>query len=213
MSNDLANSSSESQHSVSRYIEGLRFGDEEAAQKVWERFVADLIRLAAKKFQKPGRVADEEDVVQQAFAQFFKQVQDGRFSKLNDRNDLWQVLCMLVDRRGVDQMRRNNADVRGGGNVRGHSAMIRPGHSEGPGFAGLPNEMEPTPELAKEISEAFRVRMNGLENPEYQQVALMKMEGYTNQEIAERMKSTTRTVERRLSQIRKRWEVAEADDV
>ena len=57
---------------------------------------------------------DGEDVVQQAFSEFFFQVQEGRFPKLNDRDDLWQVLAMLVDRRAKDQIRRQNS-LRAGG--------------------------------------------------------------------------------------------------
>ena len=105
---------SHEQHSVSKYIQGLKTGDEEATQKIWERFLNRLIRLADGKLKTNRKAMDEEDVVQNAFAQFFQQVQEGRFAKLDDRNDLWQVLAMLVDRRAKDQDRHTY----GGGRTR-----------------------------------------------------------------------------------------------
>ena len=63
-------------HSVTVYIQGLRDGDEEASQKIWERFYERLIRLADRKLKEsPRRVANEEDVVTVAFADFFKQLE------------------------------------------------------------------------------------------------------------------------------------------
>ena len=100
----------QSNHSITQYIEGLKQGDDEAAQKVWERFLERLIRLADQKLKSsPRKALNEEDVVQQAFVEFFRQVQEGRFPRLNDRNDLWQVLAMLVDRRAKDQIRKLNS--------------------------------------------------------------------------------------------------------
>ena len=193
-------------HSVTQYIDGLRNGDELAAQKTWERFIDRLIRLAENKLRgKPGRAADEEDVVQQAFAQFFLQVQEGRFTKLNDRDDLWQVLCMLVDRRSVDFFRKENADVRGGGKVKGDSIWMEADKSQGPGINGVPDLMQPTPSMAKVVSEMLRIRLDQFENDEHRQVALLKLQCFTNEEIAEQMKSSVRTVERWLGKMRESW--------
>ena len=59
----------------------------------------------------PGRTAvvDEDDVVADAFADFFRAMEAGQFATLDDRHDLWQVLVMLTERRVVDQIRRERA--------------------------------------------------------------------------------------------------------
>jgi DNA-directed RNA polymerase specialized sigma24 family protein len=49
--------------------------------------------------------------------------------------------------------------------------------------------------------------------PDLRQVALMKLEGYTNREIAEALRCGKRGVERKLDLIRKRWEAAMGDPV
>jgi DNA-directed RNA polymerase specialized sigma24 family protein len=42
-----------------------------------------------------------------------------------------------------------------------------------------------------------------------QQIAIMKMEGYTDGEIAEKLGVVTRTVERKMARIRAKWEAEE----
>lgn len=207
-----ASQDSNSEHSVTRYIEGLRRGDSAAARKTWERFMDRLIRLADKRLKAlPRRAEDEEDVVQKAFADFFMQVQQNRFPKLDDRDDLWQVLCLLVDRRAIDQIKKENARKRGGGEVRGESVFLeRDGSIPSPGLAGIP-DLLPTTEFEREMSEALRLRLNQFDNDEHRQVALLKLQGFTNEEIASQISSSVRTVERWLKEMRKAW-IPETDN-
>jgi DNA-directed RNA polymerase specialized sigma24 family protein len=48
-----------------------------------------------------------------------------------------------------------------------------------------------------------------LDDPDLEALAVAKMEGYTNEEIAERFGCSVRTVERRLRLIRKKWQQEE----
>ena len=83
-----------------------------------------LIRLASRKLgDLPRRVADEEDVVLSAFNDFLRGVEDGRFTRLDDRDDLWQVLVMLTERKAIGLRRHDPGEKRGGGQVRGESAV------------------------------------------------------------------------------------------
>ncbi len=55
---------SQSDDSVSQWIDGLKAGDAAAAAKLWRRYYRRLVGLARKKLgDRPRRVADEEDVV------------------------------------------------------------------------------------------------------------------------------------------------------
>jgi DNA-directed RNA polymerase specialized sigma24 family protein len=56
-----------------------------------------------------------------------------------------------------------------------------------------------------EFDEALERRLAALADPELRQIALWRLEGYTNREIAERLESTERLVERRLERIRSKW--------
>ena len=202
----------QNENSITKYFSALKRGESEAAQLIWEKFFKRLIELARKKLKSsPKRWSDEDDIVQQAFAQFFSQVQQNRFPKLNNRGDLWQILAMLVDRRATDQIRRQVNKKSGGGKVRGDSAFIGPNDSRGAGINSFADN-EPTADLAAEFVEELAVRLQGLKNDEYRQIALLKLQNYTNKEIADKIRSSVRTVERCLNNIRKNWQQGSSDE-
>ena len=64
---------------------------------------------------------------------------------------------------------------------------------------------EPTPELAAQLAEEFQRLMEQLGDSTLQSVAIFKLEGYTNDEIASRLGCVTSTVERKLARIRGMW--------
>ncbi len=51
-----------------------------------------------------------------------------------------------------------------------------------------------------------------LDDEELRRVAMLKMEGYSNEDIAEELDCVTRTVERKLARIRQKWEGPGEDD-
>lgn len=199
------------ENSVTQWIDRLKTGDELAANLIWSRYVAKLIRIAhARLASSRKRVADEEDVVVNAFAAFFRGVEGGRFSQLSDRNDLWQILVMLTERHAIDQQRAERAQKRGGGQTRGDSVF---GGKSGSGILGF-EQMEdaaPTPAFAIQTTEELQLLLSKLENPLLEQVALRKLEGFTNREIAEEIDVAISTIERKLKTIRGIW-IEEASD-
>ena len=182
----------------------MRDGDSAAARKIWEKYHSQLVRLARQKLHAARRrVADEEDVVVDAFDSFYRGVCKGRFPKLDDRDDLWQVLVVITERKALNQWNRDRRQKRGGGMVRGDSVFA--GHTKVP--AGLDDiaDYAPTPEFAALASEEYRRLLNLLEDETLRTVAIAKMEGFTNGEIAAKLGVQSRTVERKLRSIREIW--------
>ena len=66
--------------------------------------------------------------------------------------------------------------------------------------------LEPTPAFAAQVAEECRRLLERLDSPELRSVALLKVEGYSNEEIAAQLGCGLRTVERRLRLIRSIWE-------
>src|SRR4051812_20602016 len=100
--------------SVTEWLNVIKAGDAQASQKLWERYVGEVVRIAQRRLgARPRRAADEHDVAQEAFASFFRCAEEGRFARLDDRNDLWQVLVLLTDRKAKQLLRRELADKRG----------------------------------------------------------------------------------------------------
>ena len=70
---------------------------------------------------------------------------------------------------------------------------------------------EPTPAFAAQVAEECRRLLDGLGDAELRAVAVAKMEGHRNADIAARLEVTERTVERRLGVIRKLWSAGEGE--
>ena len=197
---------SSSTESVTEWLDRLKAGDLVVGQQLWQRYVDRLVRLASRKLVDASRkVSNEEDVVLSAFNALLEGVAEGRCARLNDRDDLWQLLVMLTERKAIGVRRREQAEKRGGGEVRGESALEAPKQSGSPGLGQVAG-VEPTPEFAAQMAEDFAQRLAALgEQPQLQQIACDKMAGYTNAEIAQRLECSVRSVERQLNLIRKIW--------
>jgi len=118
----------------------------------------------------------------------------GRFPRLGDRDDLWRLLVTITAQKSLDLMRRERAHKRGAGQPRAAEAELEQ-------VLGR----EPTPEFAALVTEECRRLLDGLVDEEMRSIALWKMEGYSTEEIAKKLRCVPRTVERRLQVIRKLW--------
>jgi DNA-directed RNA polymerase specialized sigma24 family protein len=193
--------------SVTHWIELLKAGDAGAAQKLWETYFTRLVGLARKKLQGiPRRAADEEDVALSAFDSFCRAAAHGQCPQLADRDDLWQQLVLITARKAIDLVHHERRQKRGGGAVRGDSALLRPEDSSGD--AGMEQVVghEPTPEFAAQVAEECQRLLGRLEKEELRSVALWKLEGFTNEEIAAKLGCVSRTIERKLHLIRRLWD-------
>ena len=194
---------------VTLWLKEAEVGDESARQRIWQHYFRRLVGLARGKLLDGGRrMADEEDAVVAAFDAFFRGAEEGRFPKLEDRNDLWQILVMLTCRKAADQARHQNRQRRGSGAVRGESIFHRPGEDRDGSFDDF-EFADATPEFAGEVTENLRSLLDKLKDETLQAIAVWKMQGLQNTEIAEKLATTTRTVERKLNLIRQHW----ADEV
>ncbi len=195
-----------SQGSVSSWIELLKAGDHAAAQPLWERYYHRLVGLARTKLPDGRRrAADEEDVALSAFDSFYRGAEAGRFPQLADRDDLWRLLVTLTARKAFDQVRDEHRLKRGGGAVLGQSALRAAGDEAAAEFEWFVSR-EPSPEAAALVAEECQRLLARLKTDELRRIAVWKMEGYTNNEIADQLHCAPTTVERKLQRIRAQWE-------
>jgi DNA-directed RNA polymerase specialized sigma24 family protein len=191
--------------SITRFLGPLKAGDEAAVQKLWEVYFERLVRLARKKLgAAPRRAADEEDAALSAFDNFCRAAAEGRFPRLLDRDDLWQILLVLTARKAANLLKRENALKRGAGRVLNTPAG--PDDTTGCDI-GLAEfiDREPDPAVAAEVAEQCRNLLEGLGDAELRAVAVWKMEGHTNEEIAAKLGRSLGSVERKLRVIRTLW--------
>src|SRR5262249_11131459 len=143
--------------SVTVWINQLKGGDAEAAERLWASYFPRLVGLARKKLRElPRRAADEEDVALSAFDSFCRGAEQGRFPQLADRDNLWQLLMIITARKALQLMRHEQRQKRGGGAVRGDSAFQgEAGQSDEAGLERVVGT-EPTPEFAAQMVEEYQ---------------------------------------------------------
>lgn len=191
---------------LTAWLGKLNTSDTRAPDVIWKAYFEKLVRLARGRLGSlPRQVADEEDVALSAMNSFIQGARAGRFPKLDDRDDLWKLLVTITARKVCAQQRRHFAEKRGGGAVRGESVFL-PGTDDvkPQGIDGVLGE-EPTPQFAAQVAEECNHLLDQLDDPLLCDIARMKVEGYTNEEIAEEIGRNVRTVERKLALIRDQW--------
>jgi DNA-directed RNA polymerase specialized sigma24 family protein len=178
-----------SEGSVTHWLDLLKAGDAAAAQPLWERYFPALVQLARKYLSGVKRTAaDEEDVALSAFDSFCRNAERGRFPRLDDRDNLWRLLAVITTRKALHQIRHE-----------GKRPTV-------PAEPDLLLSREPDPALATALAGQCQRLLALLSEPELRSVALWKLEGLTNEEIAAKLGCVPRTVERKLSLIRRAWE-------
>jgi RNA polymerase sigma factor (sigma-70 family) len=149
-----------------------------------------LVQLARRRLQGvPGLGGYDEDVALRSFYSVYRRLRDPqRPLRLTGPDDLWRLLAARTISRAIDLIRRHRT-------------------GEVPGEDDLDQLLtrEPTPEEAAATSDECRHLLDLLDEPGLRQIALWKVEGYTNEEIAARLDCVPRTVERKVRRIRLLW--------
>lgn len=190
-----------SNNSVTQWCQQLEAGDADAASLLWQTFFNRLVELASRRIQGTSKlIADEEDIALSAFKSFCIGVQKGRFASLTDRNSLWRLLVIITARKAIDHVNYNRRAKRN------ELRVVKPNSTE------VNDEIvngfvckEPTPAIEVEMKENINSAIEGLQLADLKQIALLKLDGYTNQEIATQLNRGLSTIERKLRTIRGIW--------
>ena len=180
----------ETSQSITRLIRAVQDGSNSAIRPLLAAYFDRLVQLARKRLQNmPGLGGYDEDLALRSFHSVYERLRDpARPLELSGRDDLWRLLATRTISRAIDLIRR-------------HHPEEVPGDQD---FTDLLTR-EPTPLEAAEMADECRRLLESLPEPELRLIALFKVEGYTNEEIASQLDCVPRTIERKMSRIRLLW--------
>ena len=186
---------------VAQWIERMRGGDDSAAELLWQHCFFRVANVARRHLRGgPVALADEEDIALSAIKSLCLGLQAGRFPALACDDGLWRLLLVITARKVSDQINYSTRQKR---NVN-RNERASPEHSPESLLQSLLCR-RPTPDTEAEIAEQLRQLLDALEHDDLRRVAIMKMDGYTNQEIARQLNRGVSTIERKLRVIRSIW--------
>lgn len=193
---------------VTLWLDQLQGGDSQAAQKLWEVYFQRMVELARRKLEGAKRgAADEEDVALSAFNSFCLAARAGKFTQLLDRSNLWPLLMAITAHKSVDWIRHENRRKRGGGDAPSDGREPEATAASALSLSDFISR-EPSPEFAVQLTEQFErllTRLDATGDDDLRQIALMKLEGSTNSQIADHLRCARRTVERKLQLVERLW--------
>ncbi|QDT70992.1 ECF-type sigma factor [Lacipirellula limnantheis] len=184
---------SNSEGSVTSWIHALRNESDIAAQELWNRYFARIVAIASARLGHLARDRTGEDVALSAMKSVMLGIRGDHFPDLTDRNGLWPLLLTITARKVIDEQRRQLA---------GNKTPDREEYaSKLEAYIGS----SPTPEFIREVADELEVRLASLGDSTLITIVQLKLQGYTNEEIARSLGCTTRTVIRKLNRIRDEW--------
>jgi DNA-directed RNA polymerase specialized sigma24 family protein len=184
-----------SDHSVTRLIQVVQLGlegESEAQERLVERFFSRLTALARKKLGGVRGYEDEHDVAISAMKSFLHRLKKGEFTQLTDRNSLWALLAVITLNKASGAQRRQLAAKR---DIRRNLSLEETLHKG------------PSDEFLHSVFEEGNRLLDSLADDTLRTVAQMRMEGYSNEEIADRIGRSVKTVERKFRLIRQQLEL------
>jgi DNA-directed RNA polymerase specialized sigma24 family protein len=192
---------------VTLWLTELRNADEIAAAKIWGHFVDRVRALARNRLNVDSRrVYDDEDVAQSAFNSVFQGVAEGRYPDLRDRNCLWQLIMIITARKVTYRHRYDRRKCRDTKRSLSECLFVDPDSLVARANRDYALSREPSAELTAEFVETYELLFKDLNDTALENVVALRMEGFSDSEIADRLQCSRRTVQRRLEIIRRHWE-------
>lgn len=187
-----------SDRSVTQWLNDIQAGVAgEPQEQLLAHFLGRLTALARKRLGNLRAYEDENDVALSALKSFFMRAPAGEFSQLHDRDSLWSLLAAITVNKALSVQRRQLAQKRDVRRAESLEQIL---------------QADPSAELVDSVIDEGNRLLETLPDDSLRVVARMRMEGYSNQEIADHIDRSVKSVERKLRLIRKVLETTLAAD-
>lgn len=194
------------EESVSEWIALAKFGENSAAAQLYHRYYERLLDYARPRMNQRYRpVACEEDIAQSVLRVFCEGARRGSFKNVHNRDDLWAMLIRITVHKIIDYHRRYGRHRKRACEVRASDLPNSERRDWRTSFEDQYVVEMLEPSMIADLQEVFQNLLQSLRCDESRQIALMRLQGNSIQEIAQTISKSTRSVERKLRSIRDRW--------
>jgi DNA-directed RNA polymerase specialized sigma24 family protein len=193
------------QGSVTGWISLIREGDQDVLDAFSKRYFSKIRDLAKSKLSNP----DSEEVANDVLVALTQSIAGGKYPNLCDRNSLWFLILKITQNRVIAFTRREKAKKR----IPAES--MEPNHCEDlvrvesltDYEAELDNVIASNSTEAAwiEISDCWEELLRCLPDDVCRQIAQLKLQSYSNREIALMMGFTPSKVDRKVRLIQEQW--------
>jgi RNA polymerase sigma factor (sigma-70 family) len=173
-----------------------RDGDQHAANQLYQRYVERLSGIVTAQLSSRFQSRlDADDVLQSSCRSFFRRVQEGQF-QFDEDGDVWKLLVTITLNKLRNQIRKHSAAKRNAGQE------MRPANTEIPDDFHL-QKLASTPEPVEAFvfSETIEAVAEHL-SPQHAVLLLQRLEGHNQQEIADSLGTSDRTIRRMLDDVK-----------
>jgi RNA polymerase sigma-70 factor (ECF subfamily) len=176
------------------YLDLCRLGNEDAARKLFDDYVDRLVALARRRIsQRLASRVDPEDIVQSVFRTFFGRIKEGQF-QIENQDDLCKLLMRITVHKTLRQVAFHQAAKRDPYQESGQSDEAHDRMKE-------QLAREPTPDAAVAFVDQLEHFLAGLQ-PQELAILEMRLQGYSNEEICQRLNIYDRKIRRVLERVR-----------
>jgi RNA polymerase sigma factor (sigma-70 family) len=192
---------------VTRWIRDFESGNPAAFQGIFDLYFPRIKRIAANKLRGPGAEIDAEDVAAEVLSKMAENICGGRYqSRLANRHELWLLMLAMMRSLVIDLHRRRLSLKRGAGMVYVASDLQLVNDAGMPfdlvKFVDETSDHEAITMLHDSINYLITQR---LQSQRTRDVAKLKLEGYSDEEISRRLGCSEKTVRRKTALIRSLW--------
>ena len=188
-----------------KLIQLFKHGDRSAADELIRRYFDRVYRAAERKLNgRRVKISDADDIAISVFKSIWKRADENKFSDsdLSDSKALWRLLTVMVSNKVISHFRYESAKKRGGD--------CQGGTGESQSSIATALEQCPDGEFTADklaiVREEHSRLLELLDDEILSKIAIMKMEGYLQLEIAESFGRSTKWVGRKVNIIKGIWE-------
>jgi RNA polymerase sigma-70 factor (ECF subfamily) len=175
-------------------IDLWRQGDENAARQIVERYIDRLLVLARRRIsQRLASRVDAEDIVQSVFRTFFGRVRDGQFV-FAEQDDLCKLLVRITLHKTLRQIAFHKAAKRD------PAQETEQGDHHRERLLAL-LDTEPSAEATVAFLDQLEHFLGQLK-PDERQILELRLQGYSNDEIAAQLGIYDRKIRRAIERVR-----------